>query len=486
VTDQAGLLTLPSRVRQCAFVETYRSLFRWAVDSALTPVAGEVVQDVGGQWIRLPMPDLTWAMQSAWFIDPTTGDDENVGSTSVTAIKTAAEIRRRLFDATLNQTTTVSVLGDLPEYFRLRCSIANSAVAPRRLVIKGDSTAWTTLVTSNVAGITGVTAINRATNIPTSITDANLLTDPATFLRKRIRLTSGANTNATAWVLKKISATEFRTTAFSAAVDPATIVGLLGVITPAVGDRYVIEDIVGVKGFEVEVRRLDVQDAGGAADSTAVCADSFDVQKNETTTATQLDGNVYIDVFNTGATIVPQFTRSKMHANMVAGPRLALTGCLLSVPSGSSVHVSAFTMNAGGAVAEGGTPTLQYSPTQGGAFVGGDWTSQGVRFSVSSTLRITSGTGMAIFDAATPALDVGTFYPGGNVSAGSPLYGAGNTGVGVAVASAHLYQYSTAGNKPTITGSTPGTNDATVGGVNKAWSAIPFTDTAKMCGIVVV
>jgi hypothetical protein len=446
----------------------------------------------GGRWIRSTEPDLSWSYQAAWFIDPGAGgNDENTGLTALTALKTAAELARRLDHQLLKQTTDVQVLGDLSEYIRLRDIQLAPGAAPRRLVVRSPSTAWTTLYDSNVSSggtqaLTAVTAINRATNTPQSMTDASVTVDPATFVGKRIRLTTGANVGATAWVLKKLTATSWRSTPFLAPVDPLTFVGLLGIVAPAIGDKYIVEDVVGCLGVEVAVSRLDNQDAAGAADTVGLVCDSLAIQKGTSSVAAQSDGSVYLfctpgsamglDGFNP----VPHLTRCWVHGT-VTGSRLTLSGTLLVLTNATGPAVEAAFLNAGGALALTGTATLGLTPLRDLLTFLNDFCSQAVQIQANGPVAINGGLG--IFDAPANAFLVTT--AGATVLALTTLYGAGNAGAGVRVDSAHFFQYSAAGTKPTITGSVPGTNDATIGGVNKAWAAVPFADAVKMCGIVV-
>src|SRR6185503_7009116 len=168
VANKAALLAYPANVRSestLLYVQTYRDWFWWRPASAQTAIDGEVIDDTGGQWVRLGIPDRQWATQASWYIDPIGGDNEATGLSSGTALKSAAELRRRVNGQTLHQTTQINVLSDIAEWINLSVALApNPGSASCRLILTSPQSSWTTLYTGNAAGITSVTAINRATN----------------------------------------------------------------------------------------------------------------------------------------------------------------------------------------------------------------------------------------------------------------------------------------------------------------------------------
>jgi len=81
-----------------AYVATVRSYWQKSTGSSV-PVDGitcVATKSGDGVWLRLDIPSQTWASTITWYVDSTTGDDENSGDSSATPLKTVAEFGRRL------------------------------------------------------------------------------------------------------------------------------------------------------------------------------------------------------------------------------------------------------------------------------------------------------------------------------------------------------------------------------------------------------
>ncbi len=65
-------------------------------------------------WIRQSEGDMYWSYQGTWSVDPAAGLDTNTGASPAQAIKTVAELSRRLVQVRQNTSFTVNVLGDVP------------------------------------------------------------------------------------------------------------------------------------------------------------------------------------------------------------------------------------------------------------------------------------------------------------------------------------------------------------------------------------
>ena len=496
VANLAALSATDMSVRgnsETAYVQSLRSYFIYDQTSAITSDGITVVNATGGgRWLRQPIPSESWAYQANWFCNPSTGSDQNDGSTSLTAIQNLAELDRRLSNQILQQTTIVTLLGSYSaQYLKLRNVRITSNLAnvggngPFRLIIQGDSSAWTTFFTSNVAGITSFQSVTRVTGgVRYAVTDNNLGgTDPATFVGRRIRLTSGANSGATAWVLKKLSATQFATGPFIAALNATTTVAFAAtIVTPVAGNTYVIEDVVGVKGIEIvtSAYRPDIRDGTAVTSLSTPIMAHLDVGQGVTTAIACMDSNVVIASVLFGSDAVP---RPTMYACRTAcfvvavGPG-SLVGCLLACPTsiqvGSSGVVNGTSFLAIGA-AVGASVSASLLCIIGQTFsLASDATSQGVSLigPPGGTLSI-SLLGSGIYDC----VDVPLLLPAACVfTAFQPLYGT-NPGapVGMRVQSSAQLRFSSP-NKPTITGSTPGTNDVQLneGAFQAAWSAVPL------------
>lgn len=117
-------LSTPSTISDGAtvWVETVRDYFVLRTQAASAVQANVVASSVAGRnWFRLGIPDPTWASlfggPTVWEIDTVGGNDENLGTTQVAALKTWAELERRLGllqGAYIHAVTTVNVAGDMP------------------------------------------------------------------------------------------------------------------------------------------------------------------------------------------------------------------------------------------------------------------------------------------------------------------------------------------------------------------------------------
>lgn len=495
VANLAALSATDMTVRgdsETAYVQSLRSYFIYDQTSAITSDGITIVNATGGgRWLRQPIPSLSWAYQAAWFCNPTTGSDQNDGSTAPTAIQTLAELDRRLSNQILQQTTVVTLLGSYSAQYlkfhnlRINSNLANvGGIGPFRFVIVGDSSAWTTFYTSNVAGVTSYQAVTRvAAGVRYAITDTNLgVTDPATFVGRRIRLTSGANSGATAWVLKKLSATQFATGAFMAALNaPTAIIFPVTIVAPAAGDRYVIEDVVGLKGIEVVtgVTRADLRDGTATTVLASPNVAHVDVGQGSTTAAALADSNVVMGNLVFG---VAESPRPTIYASRVASLNIAMgsgtiVGCLLACPASIQVNAAGLInitcfLAIGAAVGASVSATLLCANGQS-CSTANDTTSQGVSI-VAQPGKILSNSllGLGVYDCVDAAVVVPVNSTFVNFVV---LYGTNPSApAGVRVQSGGTLRFSSP-NKPVITGSTPGTNDIQLneGAFQAAWTAMP-------------
>lgn len=68
----------------------------------------------GYQWVRALQPNPRWAAQTTWVLDPIAGNDENVGSTNATALKTLTELARRWWGAQISSNIVWTILDNIP------------------------------------------------------------------------------------------------------------------------------------------------------------------------------------------------------------------------------------------------------------------------------------------------------------------------------------------------------------------------------------
>lgn len=155
---------------QYAYVESRRALYN-AVD---------------GAWYRLPGGHASWTTQAAWFIDASGGDDDNDGSTALTALATHAELEARLWDQALQQNTDITILGALPSTDPINIRYRTTEAVTDVRYLQGDAD---TIEASGV--LTAPTAISRATNTPLSFNSSISLD---AHVGKKLVRTGGAGT----------------------------------------------------------------------------------------------------------------------------------------------------------------------------------------------------------------------------------------------------------------------------------------------------
>jgi hypothetical protein len=104
---------LDNKITYVASIHRYFQIVR--SDPTLVADGSTVLSTFSGNgyWVALEIQTLAWSYQSAWYIDPTLGNDENDGSTSTTAIKTWSEFQRRVSLVAVDM--TITILGALTE-----------------------------------------------------------------------------------------------------------------------------------------------------------------------------------------------------------------------------------------------------------------------------------------------------------------------------------------------------------------------------------
>lgn len=239
----ANLAALPAAPANgdMVFVRSVLDLYAFDTGSALTPDGITVVAGTGGNWMRRSgLGHPKWRKQSAWTINATTGNDENAGGGGA-PLKTIAELERRWGTVTgqrLNQgggvasPIVVTIASDLPNEDAIHCPL--TTVDTHVQFVGGIAS------TSRSGTITAVTALNRATNVPWSIEDTGIANWTAD-VGKRVRITSGANAGAVAYVAKDIGGNAARVSQFWTSASAFPIIPTQK--TPAVADPYSIEQL---------------------------------------------------------------------------------------------------------------------------------------------------------------------------------------------------------------------------------------------------
>lgn len=228
------------------YVSTLKSWFKLDKTSLSTLVAFVcIAANGGGRWLRTNVVDNDTLIQANWYIDPTSGNDENNGLTSGTAIKTWAEFIRRVgLFAYFTTRVDVFLLGDLPSsdplVFKGKCSPSAT------IYVHGTLTA-----VDSGGTFTSITARSAATNIPQSITDT-ARTAFTTNVSQLLKVTAGTagNIGSWCWVAKDLGGNAARTTQL--AKQDLTAISILTEVTPVVGDTYVLYTLSKVANFDIE------------------------------------------------------------------------------------------------------------------------------------------------------------------------------------------------------------------------------------------
>src|SRR4051812_34624685 len=91
------------------FIESVKD--KYVLEIASTSTVDDIVTvqpSTGpGRWVRQLQSSNEWLIQSTWYINSVSGNDENNGATSGTALKTHGEFRRRIGRQVISQVTTV-------------------------------------------------------------------------------------------------------------------------------------------------------------------------------------------------------------------------------------------------------------------------------------------------------------------------------------------------------------------------------------------
>lgn len=175
------------------FVESVKSWFRFDSQSTLTHDGYTVAQPLAGsgRWLRENIPDGYWAQQTVWYIDPINGNDENDGLTSLTALGSGYELGRRWgIGSTITVPVTVNILGT----GLVGCAWDVKVNHSGAIYVLGARTQVTTGTISSYTGV--VTTYNTAVKAILATSGTNF----ATQVGKRMRITSGARTDARAVV----------------------------------------------------------------------------------------------------------------------------------------------------------------------------------------------------------------------------------------------------------------------------------------------
>lgn len=426
------------------FVQGVNEVYYFDAASALTADGLNVVDAVGpGQFLRLS----SVIVQADWYVDSVAGDDENPG-TAAAPLQTLSELAKRWSGKVLWSSVTAATIHLLGTFPTETLSLLTTIVRGQQLNITS------TLTTEASGTLTTYTARNAAGN-----TSATILADIsfATHVKRRIRLTSGANIGARAWVLADLGGNTCRVSGFAATDGTA--------ITPANGVTFVVESFPTVVGGCAITPNgggsVFVRDVAFQAQSSFL-SQSFYIMPTGTvgmTTGANFQNYGGFDgCFFTGANSIPLVFGQQLNCcGMNAGVSFtngkhAIQSCAFYVSASSFNSVISF--QAGYSCFEGAGMSLS----------GQTMLSQLV------DIQVFAGTG----SRWALVTDQSAWIYGAAVR----IYGGSNTfTVAFEVRSGCSLQYIT--NKPGITGNNPGVNDIKLGGVDTGWAAVPTITAAN-------
>lgn len=191
-TQLASLASLAYSEGALAWVSSVGSRFRLQA-GALTVDSITVVAasgKAGYQWVRVNEVNQNWAARSAWAVDPQNvlANDENSGIDDTVPLKTYAELARRLFQAEIKQSTTVTcysdaVAGDLAFF---TCRSNGNRLTFTSLTTTGITPLYSGTVSVFTPQSTGLAADDNElvdNTIPVSFTASGLLAVNLLFKR---------------------------------------------------------------------------------------------------------------------------------------------------------------------------------------------------------------------------------------------------------------------------------------------------------------
>jgi hypothetical protein len=170
--------------------------------------------------------------QATWYIDPLTGNDDNDGATSLTALASWAGLLKRLGPAPLlRQTTTINILSSLNVLDLV--TISHIRNLSGSIIIQGVSQVVA------VGILTGVTALDVPTNQPFVLQDS-LVADWTPHLGKIIRITSGLRINDYGVLDENLGGGSVRVTGLIDGSNSAFVSAAPS--DPIIGDTYEVLD----------------------------------------------------------------------------------------------------------------------------------------------------------------------------------------------------------------------------------------------------
>lgn len=402
-------------------------------------------------WCRSFVRNIPAEYETNWYVDVATGSDANDGTSSGSPLKTLTELGRRIREIHQNVTVTVAA-GDLSTYpFSLDIETNGFSIA-----ILGAVTSSADDVIANVLSTTaGAAGTNAGAQRGTVTATASSFTD-----KTRLRLTSGAQSGATAHVTRVTTPGAggvANVERWGQLVTPRTTTTVASV-EPSIGDTFVVDTLDTTLGrFDVRARghgRILIQDFKISAASVGDC---FRISGDNSTGGGVM---IYRCQFPTATILVAsnatiacsQFLSNFNPFNGFLVTRKNVYCGLVEVKGAGSYVASnnAACFDGGNLLLDGGGVWDQGTGSQNDH----QWVDGTTSFAVE--------------------IDAGSAYI--NHGSGVQCWGLDNTYSGATI----IVQGNAAwtnSSKPSIPGSGIGGRDATVGGTAKLYAALPYQET---------
>ena len=229
-------------VGQIVWVENLRAPFICAGDITQPAVPGQIVHSTDGSrlWRRLPGSTIAsgyWTQRNDWHINAVNGTFEGDGS-AASPISSWTELLSRLQNQQLLPSTVINLHSNLTEPVDLSLLVPNYATS---LLVTGDPGA--------VAAIAGTvqtyTALNTVAPGESPLITSLAIADWTPYVGKRLRFTAGTAVGA----MTIVSAANPGGLGLNVARIPRPAIpgySSATLVTPAVGDAFVVEDLVTV------------------------------------------------------------------------------------------------------------------------------------------------------------------------------------------------------------------------------------------------
>ncbi len=445
VTTLANLGGLPDDAYKdgdFAYVQSSRATYQLDRTSNATPSSVAVDTFSGnGQWVFF-QASTSWQTQATWYIDPATGDDENEGSTTGTALATWREFTRRV--SLINIAMTVTILSNIAEaligQFSSSSASASLTIAGLPTVLAsgggaGHSTMSDPVPATNSRGLVSVDNLTTSAGAAAVLSDyvGKMLRCPATdangeFLAPALRA-SGNDVNVPWWARVNLDNTK--------PVNGA-IVEVLELITCPTAQIFAL-------GVPTQIRYMSTT----ATDSASVPI---------------IVHGLAIDCLSTSPAVFGSWFGCRFGSLLASSPgsRSYAFACLFAAATTIIYPMGGRLALIGG----GSTTPMQHTTIGTVAFQG--FVFDGGKLQVGSSAIQTPAVTAESTSSSLPLGVFGSTGDGVAVSGGaqlraSTLFGTGNAGYGVSVATGGGAFFQ---NTPTITGA----NDLAI---NAAVSAVP-------------